>query len=231
MRGLVTTTLTLSILAVSYPGAAEVTTPPAGGVQAMDPPDKGALDLARSTSKPVEVESMRSEARQVFAKPDGTFGMEQHVRPVRVHQAGGWVPVDTTLRLRPDGAVEPVAAAVGLTFSGGGDAPPARLAHGGKTLELGWTGTLPKPTLNGATATYAEVMPGVDLQVTAHVEGFSHVLVVKSRAAAAGLTELAYPLSADGLSMKADKAGNLEAVDGNGGTIFTASTPKMWDPE
>ncbi|MFD0479756.1 hypothetical protein ACFQ0B_75140 [Nonomuraea thailandensis] len=53
-------------------------------------------------------------------------------------------------------------------------------------MELGWTGALPKPTLSGDTATYPEVMPGVDLQVTADVDGFSHLLVVKSRAAAAG---------------------------------------------
>ncbi|MFG1710333.1 LamG-like jellyroll fold domain-containing protein [Nonomuraea sp. M3C6] len=194
-------------------------------------PEEVALAVARRTGRPVEVESMRSETRQVFAQPGGTLTMEQHVRPVRVRQAGRWVPVDTTLRLRPDGAVEPVATAAGLTFSGGGGAPLARLSRGGKSLEIGWPGTLPKPTLNGDTATYPEVMPSVDLQVTADVDGFSHVLVVKSRVAGAKLTELAYPLSVSGLSLKSDQAGNLEAVDANGGTIFIAPAPMMWDSE
>ncbi|MDX3111188.1 LamG-like jellyroll fold domain-containing protein [Nonomuraea angiospora] len=210
------------------PAAAAKTVEPPRTVQ---PPEDSALALARSAGKPVEVESQRSETRQVWAKPDGTFTLEQYVRPVRVRKADGWVPVDTTLRLRPDGAVETVATAADLTFSGGGSGPLARMARGAKTLELGWQGTLPKPTLNGDTATYPEVMPGVDLQVTADVDGFSHVLVVKSRAAAAGLTELAYPLSATGLSVKTDNAGNLEAVDESGGTIFIAPTPKMWDSE
>ncbi|MGN9845517.1 LamG-like jellyroll fold domain-containing protein [Nonomuraea sp. H19] len=200
-------------------------------VHQVQPPEEPMAARARQTGQPVEVESMRSETRQVFVKPDGSYSMEQHVRPVRVRKDGSWVPVDTTLRLRPDGAVEPVAAAVGLTFSGGGDAPLARLSRGAKSLELGWQGTLPKPALNGDTATYAEVMPGVDLQVTADVDGFSHVLVVKSRAAAANMTELTFPLSTHGLSLKSDKAGNLEAVDKSAGTIFIAPTPKMWDSE
>ncbi|TMR90652.1 LamG domain-containing protein [Nonomuraea basaltis] len=194
-------------------------------------PEGHALARARRDNRPVEVEALRSETRQVFVKPDGTYTMELHVRPVRVRKEGGWVPVDTTLRLRPDGAVEPVATAAGLTFSGGGTGPLARLSRGGKSMDLGWQGTLPKPVLKGDTATYPEVMPGVDLQVTADVDGFSHVLVVKSRAAAANLTELSYPLSADGLSLKSDKAGNLEAVDESGGTIFIAPTPTMWDSE
>ena len=96
------------------------------------------------------------------------------------------MPVDTTLRLQPDGTSRPWPTAVGLRFSGGGGAPrwPGCRAAA-RRMELGWPGTLPKPTLNGDTATYPEVMPGVDLQVTADVDGFSHVLVVKSRAAAA----------------------------------------------
>ncbi|MGW0811589.1 LamG-like jellyroll fold domain-containing protein, partial [Nonomuraea sp. NPDC002799] len=40
-----------------------------------------------------------------------------------------------------------------------------------------------------------------------------------------------YPLSAEGLSVKTDEAGNLEAVDENNGTLFIAPTPKMWDSQ
>ncbi|MEU6720521.1 LamG-like jellyroll fold domain-containing protein [Nonomuraea sp. NPDC046802] len=204
---------------------------PSKAVQERPKAEEGAVAAARSAGRPVEIESMRTETRQVFAKPDGTLSMELNVRPVRVRQAGGWVPVDTTLRLNADGSISPAAAAIGLTFSGGGSAPLAKLSRGAKSLELGWQGTLPKPTLKGDTATYAEVMPGVDLQVTADVDGFSHVLVVKSRAAAANMTELTFPLTASGLSVESDKAGNIEAVDKNEGTIFTAPTPKMWDSE
>ncbi|NUP76258.1 MAG: LamG domain-containing protein [Nonomuraea sp.] len=225
VRGLVAALVAFTI-PVASPARAEPSQPPPSQPSA---PEESATAAARRTGRSVEVEAMRSETRQVFARPDGTFTLEQHARPVRVRQAGGWVPVDTTLRLRADGQVEPVATAAGLTFSGGGGGPLARLSRGAKALELGWPGTLPKPVLNGDTATYAEVLPGVDLRVTADVDGFSHVLVVKTRAAASTLTELAFPLSADGLSLTSDQAGNLEAVDGTGGTIFIAPTPAMWD--
>ncbi|MBT2232850.1 DNRLRE domain-containing protein [Nonomuraea sp. NEAU-A123] len=195
------------------------------------PGEEPALALARRTGQPVEVEAMRTETRQVFAKPDGTLALEQFARPVRVRQAGTWVAADAALRLQPDGSLAPVATAVGLRFSGGGSAPLARMTRGGKTLELAWPGQLPKPTLSGDTATYAEVLPGVDLQVKADVDGFSHLLVVKSRAAAENpaLAELSFPIKTSGLSMKSTQGGNLEANDANGGTIFTASPPMMWD--
>ncbi|MFB9468322.1 LamG-like jellyroll fold domain-containing protein [Nonomuraea salmonea] len=234
VHGLVAAALSITTLAVAPPSVAEEApspSPPAGRAAPPQPadPERAAAARARRDGLPVEVEALRSETRTVFAQPDGTMKMELNVRPVRVRKDDRWVPVDTTLHLRPDGAVEPVAAAVGLTFSGGGDSALARLSRGGKSMELGWTGPLPTPTLSGDTATYAEVRPGVDLQVTADVDGFSHVLVVKSRAAAESLTELAYPLAAQGLELETDAAGNLEAIDGNGGTLFIAPTPKMWD--
>ncbi|MFG1957939.1 LamG-like jellyroll fold domain-containing protein [Nonomuraea sp. NPDC049028] len=174
---------------------------------------------------------MRTETRQVFAQPGGTLLLEQYARPVRVRKAGGWVAADAALRFQPDGSIAPVATSVDLRFSGGGGAPLARMARGAKAMELNWPGQLPKPTLSGDTATYAEVLPGVDLQVKADVDGFSHLLVVKSRAAAENkaLTELSFPISTAGLSMKSTEGGNLEANDANGGTIFTASPPMMWD--
>ncbi|MEU7898087.1 LamG-like jellyroll fold domain-containing protein [Nonomuraea sp. NPDC049152] len=199
--------------------------------RSAEPTEEAALALARRTSRRVEVDAMRTETRQVFANPDGTLVLEQHARPVRVRQADRWVAADPTLRLRPDGTIAPVATAVELSFSGGGSVPMARMTRGGKALELNWPGALPKPTLDGDTATYAEVLPGVDLQVKADVDGFSHLLVVKSREAAKNraLAELSFPLKTSGLSMKSTEGGNLEAVDGNGGTIFTATPPLMWD--
>jgi hypothetical protein len=49
-------------------------------------------------------------------------------------------------------------------------------------------------------ATYANVLPGVDLKLTADVEGFSQVLVVKDRTAAADptLATLAFPMTTPG---------------------------------
>ncbi|WP_345397618.1 hypothetical protein [Nonomuraea salmonea] len=150
VHGLVAAALSITTLAVAPPSVAEEApspSPPAGRAAPPQPadPERAAAARARRDGLPVEVEALRSETRTVFAQPDGTMKMELNVRPVRVRKDDRWVPVDTTLHLRPDGAVEPVAAAVGLTFSGGGDSALARLSRGGKSMELGWTGPLPTP--------------------------------------------------------------------------------------
>ncbi len=55
-----------------------------------------------------------------------------------------------------------------VALSGGGSGPLAVLATAGRTLTLSWSaGALPTPTLSGSTATYANVLAGVDLIVTA----------------------------------------------------------------
>ncbi|WP_231618677.1 LamG-like jellyroll fold domain-containing protein [Nonomuraea sp. SBT364] len=210
-------------------------TPAAERQERQEPPDTatepGALAAARQSGERVEVGSLRGETRTVYATPEGGFVLEQHARPIRVRQEGRWAPVDTTLRRLPDGSIAPGATAVDLRFSGGGDAPMARVARGAKSLALTWPDRLPEPALDGATATYAEVLPGVDLQVTADVDGFSHVLVVKNRQAALSgrLDRLRFALKAEGVSVRQGPGGGLAAVDRSGAEVFAAPTPLMWD--
>jgi hypothetical protein len=112
---------------------------------------------------------------------------------------------DATLEKRADGSVAPKAAAPQMVFSGGGDGDPlARIASRGRSLELKWPGELPEPQLDGASALYPEVLPGVDLKVTATVESFQHVLVVKTPQAAASeeLKKLTFGLKTAGLNVR-----------------------------
>ena len=76
------------------------------------------------------------------------------------------------------------------------------------------------------------MLPGVDLKVRADTAGgFSQVLVVKTRQAAADprLTSLHLATVTKGVTITADDGGNLTAVDGAGEARFTAPTPWMWD--
>lgn len=217
---------------VAAPASATPPTTPAGQ---QEPPDtateQGALAAARQSGDRVEVGSLRTETRTVYAEPDGGLVLEQHARPIRVRQDGRWTPVDTTLRRLPDGSVAPAATAVDVRFSGGGEGVMAEVARGGKALAVTWPGALPEPVLDGATATYPEVFLDVDLQVTADVDGFSHVLVVKSRKAALSgvLDRLKFGLRTQGLSVREGRGGGLQAVDGSGAEVFSAPTPLMWD--
>ncbi|MFC9061264.1 LamG domain protein jellyroll fold domain protein, partial [Streptomyces sp. NPDC057074] len=193
-----------------------------------------ALEQAQESGERVEVTGERTERTTVFANPDGvTFTLEEAVVPVRVPATGGgWKAPDPTLEERPDGTVGPKGAAVDMAFSGGGDAAPlARIEDAGRSLALDWPGPLPAPRLDGSSALYPEVLPGVDLQVRATPQSFQHVLVVKTPEAAASeeLEKLTFGLRTQNLSVREGAAGNLAPVDGNGTTVFKAPPARMWD--
>ncbi|MGW4238061.1 VCBS repeat-containing protein [Streptomyces sp. NPDC004749] len=190
-----------------------------------------ALARAAESGERVEVVAERSEYSTTFANPSGTFTKETHVVPIRVRQRGRLVSADPTLVRGADGTVRPRAASVGLAFSGGGDDPMARIERDGRGMTLDWRGTLPEPRLEGDTAVYPEVFPGVDLKLRASVNGFQQLLVVKNREAAADprLERLAFPMKTDGVTARTDGAGNLTAVDPAGRNVFAAPTPVMWD--
>ncbi|MFJ6988551.1 MULTISPECIES: LamG-like jellyroll fold domain-containing protein [unclassified Streptomyces] len=193
-----------------------------------------ALAKADSTGRRVELVGERSEDTTVYANPDGeTFTLEQSATPVRVATgAGGWQTPDATLVRRSDGTVAPKAAAVSMQFSGGGDDDPlVRIEEKGQSLSLGWSGVLPKPELDGASAVYHEVLEGVDLRVTASTEGFRHVLVVKNPDAAARpeLQQIQYSLQATQLSLVENNSGGYNAVDAEGNWVFRAPRAQMWD--
>ncbi|MFD0631712.1 hypothetical protein ACFQ9X_08825 [Catenulispora yoronensis] len=71
-----------------------------------------------------------------------------------------------------------------MSLSDGGTGALATQTQAGITFTVSWPGTLPKPALDGDTATYSEVLPGVDLKVTATTTGVRQQVVVKDRTAA-----------------------------------------------
>ncbi|WP_240639148.1 LamG domain-containing protein [Micromonospora ureilytica] len=189
-----------------------------------------ALAVAKHCARPVVVGSPRSEYAQVTAQPDGRLRFESAVVPQWTRRADGtWVDVDLDLARGPDGRVRPAASAAEVAFSGGGAAPLATLTREGKTLTVGWPATLPAPVLTGDTATYPEVLPGVDLAVQATRTGFTHVLVVKTATAAANpaLRQVRFDLGGDARAVRLPD-GSLRADVGT--TAFATATPAtMWN--
>ncbi|WP_260867251.1 LamG-like jellyroll fold domain-containing protein [Streptomyces sp. SAJ15] len=216
--------------AVSGPGVDDTGSDGAGSSQTS--PEDEALEQAKRTGEKVEVAALRGETRDVFATPDGQFEANEYLRPVRARVGGEWKPVDTDLAKDGDGMVAPKVATVDVAFSGGGKGPMVQLQRVGRELSLSWPTELPAPTLDGATATYPEVLPGVDLRLSAQVDGFSQLLVVKSAEAAANpeLEKLQLRMAADGVQVQKTATGGLEAIDEGAKTaVFEASAPLMWD--
>ncbi|MFI9757919.1 LamG domain-containing protein [Streptomyces sp. NPDC051963] len=184
------------------------------------------------TGEPVEVTAERTEYAQTFANPDGTYTLKQATAPQWAKDASGeWHDIDTTLVRRADGTIGPRYAAVGESFSGGGNQDMVRLEDDQRALSVRWPGDLPEPSLEGATATYAEVMPGVDLQLTAVPDGYREVLRVKSAEAAQSeaLEQLRFAVAGRGVSLVTGAGGGLRAVDADGNAVFIGPAGQMWD--
>lgn len=231
----------LSLNAVITPPANADTPPPSSAAPSSGKADQLPLDeahaslKAQATGKPVAVEAATTSTDREVANPDGTFTLTQSLAPVRKYTGGKWQALDATLVRHADGTVTPAVSTSALTLSGGGSGPLAQMDDHGKSLTLSLPaslGSLPAPTLDGPTATYANVLPAVDLKVTADAQGgFSEVLVVKNARAAANpaLAALDFPTRAHGVALSADAAGNIRAKDTTGRTVFSAPAPLMWD--
>ncbi|GAA1995599.1 LamG-like jellyroll fold domain-containing protein [Catenulispora subtropica] len=187
---------------------------------------------AKATGKAVDVPELTTERSTTKANPDGTFTASTTFFPQRAKVDGAWTPIDTTLAENADGSWTPKATVAGITLSGGGTGPLATLRIGAKTIAMSWPlGALPAPKTAGDHATYPQVLPGVDLRVSADAEGIREVLVVADRKAAANpaLASLAFGLEATGvkLSQSGDGVSATDAVTGR--AVFTSPAPIMWD--
>ncbi|MEW2386270.1 LamG domain-containing protein [Micromonospora sp. NPDC047707] len=197
-------------------------------------PDVGTLDEpwlaaaareARRSGRLVEVSRLRTETQEVHAKPSGSFVATVRSKPVRAKRAdGSWGEIDTRLRRGSDGGVAPTNVPMRLRFSGGGAGPLVTAERDGKAFAWSWPRSLPKPVLKGDTATYRDVLAGVDLTVKATADGFVPKLVVRSRAAAENpvLRRIQLPMQARGLSFRA-AGGGVTALD-EGGVPVVAVT-------
>ncbi|MFJ6518377.1 hypothetical protein ACIQJ4_09005 [Streptomyces filamentosus] len=186
---------------------------------------------AARTGKVIEILDRREESTEYFANPDGSTTRRSYGSPKWTRYDGMWRLTNRTLTRQSDGSVAPTAPSFPITFSGGGDQPLATMSKKGKKLALTWPTTLPEPVLDGSTATYASVLPGVDLKLTAEVDGFAQHLVIHTPEAAANpaLKSIKLGLITDGVTLTENAGGKLQAKDENGETLFSAPSPKMWE--
>ncbi|MGW1094177.1 LamG domain-containing protein [Streptomyces sp. NPDC002455] len=179
------------------------------------------------------VDKAITETSEVFANPDGTFTQEMNAAPVRARNGDdAWAPIDTTLVRGADGSVRARNTTTNLTFSGGGSGDGlVALEDEGHELRFGWPATLPAPQLDGDTATYAGVLPDVDLKLTALSSGYTSVLVVKTAEAAKNpaLSTITMTVSKGTLDIAPTADGGFVARDKNGTPVFESPAGRMWD--
>jgi RHS repeat-associated protein len=220
-------------LSTGAPAAAQTRhTTPVHAVSSR-PDAVAAMLAARRQHSPVEVLDDRTDASRTFAEPNGTFRYEVSAKPRWVKRDGAWKTLDATLRRTKAGTVEPALSESPLVLSGGGRGLLAAITVDGKKLVVSWPSVLPKPSLSGDTATYANVLTGVDLKVRATgAGGIEETLVVKNAKAAANpkLARLSLSVSTHGkAALSPDAGGNLALKDKHGRALITSPAPVMWD--
>ncbi|MFI7426348.1 LamG-like jellyroll fold domain-containing protein [Micromonospora sp. NPDC049836] len=193
--------------------------------------DSAASRMAQACDRTVEVSSRTSETNLTVANPDGSFTMRSTPVPVRARTPKGWAAIDVSLQRTADGGIAPKVTTVPLRLSGGGSGPLVSVGEPGARFSLTWPAALPTPVLTGDTATYPEVLPGVDLAVTAEPTGFRQLLVVKSREAATNpaLRRVTLGLAADGAQVRTSAGNGVEVVDRAGKPLFVSPGAHMWD--
>ncbi|MFE0459422.1 LamG-like jellyroll fold domain-containing protein [Kitasatospora sp. NPDC058965] len=228
-----------TLTALPAAAAAPAADRPAAGAAAPAPTSRllsahEAAAQAHATGRPVLATALTTETSQTAVNPDGTLTLTQSAVPKRTLRNGTWTDLDATLKANPDGSLSPAVTPNSVVLSGGGNGPLASLYTHGQGMTLTLPVTLPRPSLAGPSAVYADVLPGVDLTVTVRPTGaFSDVFTIHTPAAARD-PRLASLLTASttttpGLKTATDNDGNLSVSDATGHRVLTAPAPLAWD--
>lgn len=202
--------------------------------QVSERPDaRSAMVSARAQGARVEDVSARTATSSTWANPDGTWTSEMHAGVQRFRDSeGAWRDVDLDLAPTADGGVAPRGSAVGLKLSGGGSGGALSTTESqGRSVSLAMPGKLPKPTLDGSRATYAEIAPGVDMVVEALRSGYEQTYVVKDRAAAVSPGGLSWSvaLKTKGLKPRSEADGSISFVDQKNTVRSRIPAAVAWD--
>ena len=202
------------------------------------PDETTAMEAAIAEDHDVIVDSATSETTQVVAQADGTFELTVDTDPVRVQRDGAWVPVDPALAVDGTGEfLAPAATTVAVRFSLGGtnELAQVQLSDGTWLVETWPLGELPAPVVEGASATYEDVLPEVDLRLTATATGMSEVLIINTAEAAANPDIASLAIGIEGAAIATQTDGTT-TVDSEGSEPGDASTsdlrsnvPHAWD--
>lgn len=218
-----------SAVLVFQPVAANANDASVDGGATSQTPEQTAMADAQASGDPTVVDGSTTPTSQVVAEPDGTMQLTQTTEPTRVLDDGQWVDIDTNLQ-KDGNWLAPTEVPAPVEFSSGGSNVLARVqtptgAWVAESLPDG--GDLPAPTVDGATATYADVLPGVDLRLQASAAGMSEVFVVQNAEAAANPDLQTLELSLGSADVhETAVAATATAADGSS---VSSSKPTWWD--
>ncbi len=198
-----------------------------------DTPEQEASRQAAETGKSVIVDSLTTPTEQISALPDGNFTKTVSVEPTRMLANGKWTDISTDL-VEVDGVLKPKMVPAELTLSKGGTSKLSSVSDGhGHAVSESWHyGTLPAAHVDGDTATYPSVFPGVDLIQIVKKQGISQVLKIYTPEAARDprVVDFKLKLDAENVELGSDGKGGLKATSKKtGGEVLRSASGRWWD--
>jgi len=210
-------------------------TPPPPVTVAAPGSEQAAQAAAASTGQDVVVDDATTPTEVTVAHPDGTLTKTVHAEPVRMETSTGWKDLSTDLVPAVVGGAEvlkPAMVPVDVSLGTAGTDVMATLNDGqGHAITQSWPfGNLPTPTVDGNTATYASVLPGVDLVQIAHNTGVSQVLRIASATAAADprVAQMRLFLDSHNATVTATGDGGLQAKGTDTGAVELRTAAGQW---
>ena len=192
----------------------------------VDPIASRELDAKASPNSQVPVVDQWSDTTQVFRNPDGSESATIGASSIQArdpHSPSGWSPIDTTLEISGD-SVQPQLVDGSLSLSNGGTAPLATMEFEGVTFSISWPTSLPAPTLDGDSATYAEVLPATDLVVRAQAQGFEESLIIDTPPTEPLVIDL--PITVEGATATLNDDGTVLLTDSRAIVEGTIPAPR-----
>jgi hypothetical protein len=192
---------------------------------------------AAQSGTDVVVDSLTTPTEQTVAHPDGTFTRTVNAEPVRMQTSGGWQDISTDWVQATENG-QPVLKAkmtpVDVTLARGGSAQMSSVDdRAGHAIHQSWPfGNLPEPVVQGNTATYPSVLPGVDLIQVVRRTGVSQVLKIATADAAKDprVVQMRILLDAQNATVQTDADGGLDAKGNDtGNTALRTASGQWWD--
>jgi hypothetical protein len=174
-----------------------------------------------------EVPALRTESSRTYRKADGSYQAQVSAGPVNYRDASGdWKPIDTDFVADGDGGLKTTEAAAKVSLPESLD-DPAKVTAGSRWVSFEMAGADGDvvPTADGSTATYKDVLDGVDADYDAQPTGVKETLTL---AVASAPASYRYALDASsGLRPRLLGNGTVVFRDAGGVTRFWLPAPTV----
>jgi hypothetical protein len=196
-----------------------------GGQEDPGPRDPFGADKGRHH----EIVDMRTRESNTFLNKDGTYDTDVYTGAVNYKDAQGrFQPIDNNLV--PDAAAQGFRNRANdyvLHLPRNMGAAPSRIEKDGHWLSFSLQGAQGEASVRDNRASYDEVLPGIDAEITVSSEQVKEDLLLASSDAA---SEFVYDLrTSPALTPSLNDAGDVVFVAGDGRTVFTIPAPIVYD--